>query len=466
MVDRTDRFHINLKLAIIDLLVIVCVYVIAYLVTPARHNSETTLSYALMLPSFCVIYFLLMTYYRMYNNSTFFYTDRVVKNTAYSFVITSVLVFIYLFLAHNTTFSRLFLVLFFFSGVTALVTEKMILLKHKKILSSRVNVIYVSYMGGNNEDLYENFQRYAQLSGFNFNVVQNIKFKGNSTNEVTGLEDLINFEKTLRRQPCDQVIFAQSLTEKWDLAPFLRITNEMGIVTRVLYDVYPIDNYRWYISTLGLFPMLTYYNVVISPFSLFIKRLMDIIGSLAGIVLSSPIMIITAIAIKIDTPGPVFFKQERIGLNRKKFYMLKFRSMVKDAEKYKKELIAQNEMGDTRLFKIKNDPRITKVGKIIRRRSIDELPQFFNVLKGEMSLVGTRPPTVFEVEQYDRHHYRRISMKPGITGIWQTSGRNKIKNFEKIVQMDTDYIDNWSLLLDIKLIFKTIKVLLNKEGAY
>jgi exopolysaccharide biosynthesis polyprenyl glycosylphosphotransferase len=342
----------------------------------------------------------------------------------------------------------------------------MILLKHKKILSSRVNVIYASYVGGNNNDLYENFQRYAQLSGFNFNVLQNIKIGDNGTNEETSLADLINFEKTLKQHPCDQVIFAQSLTEKRDLGPFLRITNEMGIVTRVLYDVYTIENYKWYISTLGLFPMITYYNVVISPISLLVKRLMDIIGSLAGIVLSFPIMLITAIAIKIDTPGPVFFKQERVGLNRKKFYILKFRSMVANAEKYKIELIANNEMNDGRLFKMKNDPRITKVGKIIRRRSIDELPQFFNVLKGEMSLVGTRPPTVFEVEQYERHHHRRISMKPGITGIWQTSGRNKIRNFEQIVQMDTAYIDNWSLLLDIKLLFKTIKVLLNKEGAY
>jgi len=213
--------------------------------------------------------------------------------------------------------------------------------------------------------------------------------------------------------------------------------------------------------------MLTFYNVSIDPVLLAIKRLIDIVGSFVGIILASPIMLITTIAIKIDSPGPVFFKQNRVGLNGKKFKILKFRSMCTDAEKLKQQLLAQNEMGDSRLFKMKNDPRITKVGRIIRKTSIDELPQFFNVLIGDMSLVGTRPPTVSEVEQYDRHHFRRISIKPGITGMWQTSGRNSIKDFEQIVKLDTTYIDNWSLLLDFKLMFKTVKVLLfNKTGAY
>ena len=140
--------------------------------------------------------------------------------------------------------------------------------------------------------------------------------------------------------------------------------------------------------------------------------------------------------------------------------------MYIDAEKRKQDLMAQNEMSDPRLFKMKDDPRITKIGKIIRKTSIDELPQFFNVFIGNMSLVGTRPPTVSEVEQYDRQHFRRISIKPGITGMWQTSGRNEIKDFEQVVQLDVAYIDNWSLLLDFKLMFKTVMVLLNRNGAY
>jgi len=240
----------------------------------------------------------------------------------------------------------------------------------------------------------------------------------------------------------------------------------MGIISRILLDVFHINNYNWYISSFGFSPMLTYYNKSIDPFSLAIKRLIDIIGSFLGIILSAPIMIVTAIAIKADSPGPIFFKQERVGLNGKIFNILKFRSMIIDADKHKNELIAKNEMDDSRLFKIKNDPRITKVGKVIRRLSIDELPQFFNVLAGDMCLVGTRPPTISEVKHYDRRHFRRISIKPGITGIWQTSGRNKITDFEQVVKMDLTYIDNWSLLLDFKLMLKTIKVLFSRKGAY
>jgi exopolysaccharide biosynthesis polyprenyl glycosylphosphotransferase len=194
---------------------------------------------------------------------------------------------------------------------------------------------------------------------------------------------------------------------------------------------------------------------------------MDIIGSIFGIILTLPVMAVTALLIKLESPGPVIFKQMRVGRNGEHFAIYKFRSMYKDAEIRLQELMAQNEMGgDGKIFKMKNDPRITKIGKIIRKTSIDELPQFFNVLIGNMSLVGTRPPTVSEVGLYDRQHYRRISIKPGITGVWQTSGRNEISDFEQIVKMDIEYIDKWSLWLDIYLILKTVKVLIIKKGAY
>jgi lipopolysaccharide/colanic/teichoic acid biosynthesis glycosyltransferase len=156
-----------------------------------------------------------------------------------------------------------------------------------------------------------------------------------------------------------------------------------------------------------------------------------------------------------------------VGKNGKKFHIYKFRSMFSDAESHLQDLMHKNEMGgDGKIFKIKDDPRITRVGKFIRKTSIDELPQFFNVIIGNMSLVGTRPPTVNEVEQYGRQHYRRISIKPGITGIWQTSGRNDIVDFEKIVKMDVEYIEKWSLILDCLLILRTVKVLASKSGAY
>ena len=194
------------------------------------------------------------------------------------------------------------------------------------------------------------------------------------------------------------------------------------------------------------------------------RRTQDVILSSLALVVLSPVMLATAIAIVVDDPsaGPVF-SQERIGRNGKPFKFYKFRSMYKDAEERKKELESQNEMNGF-MFKMKDDPRITKVGKFIRKTSIDELPQFYNVLKGDMSLVGTRPPTVDEFRQYESHQKRRLSAKPGITGLWQVSGRNEIKDFEDVVKLDVQYIDNWSIGLDIKIILKTIKVVFEKGG--
>ena len=197
---------------------------------------------------------------------------------------------------------------------------------------------------------------------------------------------------------------------------------------------------------------------------LFAKRCLDILGSLVGLVLMGIAFLIFAPIIKIQSPGPVFFAQTRVGKNGRKFKFYKFRTMVVDAEAKKKELEAQNEM-QGQMFKMEDDPRIIPIGKFMRKFSIDELPQFWNILKGEMSLVGTRPPTVDEFEQYELHHKARLGIKPGLTGMWQVSGRNEVTDFEEVVALDTTYISNWSLGLDIKILFKTIQVVLTGRGA-
>lgn len=195
-----------------------------------------------------------------------------------------------------------------------------------------------------------------------------------------------------------------------------------------------------------------------------LKRMMDICGALVGCVISIPIIAITAIPLKLESPGPLFFKQKRVGRNGRVFYIHKLRSMYMDAEERKKELMSQNEMNGL-MFKMQDDPRITKVGKFIRKTSIDELPQFFDVLRGDMSLVGTRPPTLDEYKQYESHHKRRLSMKPGITGLWQVSGRSDIEDFEDVVRLDVQYIDNWSLWGDVKILLKTVWVVFAGRGA-
>ena len=195
-----------------------------------------------------------------------------------------------------------------------------------------------------------------------------------------------------------------------------------------------------------------------------LKRGLDILGGLVGCIISIPIIAIVAIPLKLESPGPLIFKQRRVGRNGRVFYIHKLRSMYVDAEERKKELMAQNEMNGL-MFKMEGDPRITKVGSFIRKTSIDELPQFFDVLRGSMSLVGTRPPTLDEYNQYESHHKRRLSMKPGITGLWQVSGRSDIEDFEEVVRLDVQYIDNWTLWEDIRILFKTVWVVFAGKGA-
>lgn len=198
--------------------------------------------------------------------------------------------------------------------------------------------------------------------------------------------------------------------------------------------------------------------------AIIIKRIFDIIGAIVGMILTLIIGIIIAPFLLIESPGSLIFKQKRVGVNGRIFDFYKFRSMYPDAEERKKELLSQNEMQGL-MFKMEDDPRITKVGKFLRKTSLDEFPQFFNVLKGDMSLVGTRPPTIDEYEQYTYYQKSRLSFRPGITGLWQVSGRNNITNFDDVVKLDLDYISHWSLGLDVKILLKTIKIVFNKSGA-
>jgi exopolysaccharide biosynthesis polyprenyl glycosylphosphotransferase len=195
------------------------------------------------------------------------------------------------------------------------------------------------------------------------------------------------------------------------------------------------------------------------------KEVLDVVGAFALLVLTSPILLATALTIKLTSPGPILFRQQRSGLNGRPFTMLKFRSMVTDAEQLKQELAALNEM-DGPVFKLTEDPRVTPIGRIIRRFSIDELPQLMNVLRGEMSLVGPRPLPVDEVKRFDDFaHRRRLSVKPGLTCLWQVSGRNNVRDFKDWVRLDLEYIDNWSLWLDLKILARTIPVVLVGTGA-
>lgn len=290
--------------------------------------------------------------------------------------------------------------------------------------------------------------------------------------EISGVPVVANdegFMDWVRVSALDEVFINIPYGNEKTATPYIEELEDMGITVHInistLEDI--LDKSEYNNMQCGVFadyPMATFKAKEHNKNLLFFKRFGDILGAIVGIIISTPIILITAIPLLIESPGPLIFKQQRIGKNGRTFYIYKLRSMYVDAEERKKELMQSNKMNGL-MFKIDDDPRITKVGKFIRKTSIDELPQFWNVLRGDMSLVGTRPPTIDEFEKYQSHHKRRLSMRPGITGMWQVSGRSDITDFEEVVRLDCEYIDNWSLYLDAKILFKTIKVVLRHTGA-
>lgn len=269
------------------------------------------------------------------------------------------------------------------------------------------------------------------------------------------------------REVVDEVfILVPEETENYQIQQLIQKFEEMGITVDININLYEIDvsSGTKYLNQVGNYPTVTFASKEIPLYMIAMKRLLDIIGAIVGLIITAVATIVIGPLIKLESPGPLFFSQKRVGRNGRIFKIYKFRSMYADAERRKKELMEQNEMNGL-MFKMTDDPRITKIGKFIRKTSLDELPQFWNVLKGDMSLVGTRPPTVDEFQQYEWYHKRRLSMTPGLTGVWQVSGRSDITDFEEIVSMDVEYIKNWSLKRDIEIILKTVQVVLHSDGA-
>lgn len=266
--------------------------------------------------------------------------------------------------------------------------------------------------------------------------------------------------------------------EVFYLQQLLDDITETGVIVHIsLTELSQVPGKKQFVETLGAYTVLTTSINCMTQKQAVFKRLLDVIGGLIGCVLTGIVFIFVAPAIFIASPGPIFFSQIRVGKNGKKFKIYKFRSMYMNAEERKKELMKQNRIKDGRMFKLDFDPRIignkvladgtnkTGIGDFIRRTSLDEFPQFYNVLRGEMSLVGTRPPTLDEWEKYELHHRARLATKPGITGMWQVSGRSEITDFEEVVKLDTKYINEWSMGLDLRILFKTVVAVLRRDGS-
>ena len=377
----------------------------------------------------------------------------------------SALIFTILFLVkQSSTYSRIMLVMFF--GINTILmylvrsVRKRYLLKNKVKIKNKRRMLLVAYTHEVEEVLSKLLK--FQYAGYTVAgvVVLDEDMTGRS---ISGIPVVANGEQVIeyvKNNIIDEVFL--KCIDQADRYVDSLIT--MGVAVHI-----SVENFMRSMPNANI-KNVSDYTVITSSINnpsfkqRVIKRAMDIVGALVGLVITAILFIIFAPIIYIQSPGPVFFKQDRVGKNGRIFKIRKFRSMYLDAEERKKELMEQNKMSG-HMFKMDNDPRIIPIGRFIRRTSIDEFPQFWNVLMGDMSLVGTRPPTLDEVEKYELHHKSRLAVKPGLTGVWQTSGRSDITDFEEVVRLDNEYIKNFSLGLDVKLLWKTVWIVLGRKGS-
>lgn len=311
------------------------------------------------------------------------------------------------------------------------------------------------------EVLSQNKHWGLRLIGF---VSDNPEAKLEKVGKSPVLGHVSELPQMLQRHIVDELIFAVSRKRLEELEELFLLCEEQGIRTRVAVNFFPHMIAKVHLEDLYGIPLLTFSTTPYNEGLLMAKRFFDIIIASVLLAVLFPVMALVSLLIKVTSEGPIFFRQTRVGLNGRHFTLYKFRSMLKNAEEMKSSIEHLNEMAGP-VFKIKDDPRTTWIGRLLRKTSLDEFPQLYNVLRGDMSIVGPRPPLPEEVAKYERWQRRRLSMKPGITCLWQINGRNKITDFKKWMELDLHYIDNWSLKLDLKIFIKTIFVVLAGRGA-
>lgn len=450
---------------IIDALLVIAAYSITLALLGEGMDGRLIMQFTVLTGIFILIYILSNKESYLYNRTMFYYMDRVFKKVTKSFCLATISTAAFMFFVTEDVKSRQFYIVFIVVTYIAILINVFLYRPLSKKLNSyrAPRTVFVGRVGA-----FDKFRYFLDKTSIRLDFVGHVAMERADMEDSDAylgcLEDL---EELIKTHNIDQVYIMQKQTDQLqNTQQYIDLCIAMGVTVRLVVNIYKKRRADSFVSTVGTYPIITYHTISLNATEQLVKRVMDIVGGIIGAVVFSPVMLLTAIAIKLDSPGPVMFNQVRVGQNGRKFKIYKFRSMYIDAEERKKELMAQNEMQGGVMFKMKDDPRVTRVGKIIRKLSIDELPQFFNVIQGSMSLVGTRPPTQDEVEKYERNQWRRISIKPGITGLWQVSGRSNVLDFEDVVEMDVEYIDNWTISQDIKIMFKTVLVLLKHDGAY
>lgn len=471
--------HINLFKIIdllIDAIILFCSILFSIFIENLYHNKYITqidynnfkfISFPLILIIF-LFFIKIIERNKLYRFIT--YKELTLNLLKIIFFSSSSLLFINFLLKINLFFRSTF-VFFIILSFLLLILKRFLI---KKFLSfirfngkDRKNILIY----GNNENTYELINYFNRHLEFGLDIkfiIDENNLLANSYNEIKVFSEE-KFKAIILKESIDEIFFTIPIKKINNFEYVIDFMQLVGVNYHFLIDLNIYNDklnknkLKPVYSNYFNLPMLSYNLVNANPYQLFIKLIFEKVITLLLIFLLSPILLICGILIKISSKGPIIFKQQRVGLRGRKFTQFKFRTMVENAEKLKESLHHLNEQSGP-VFKITNDPRLIKFGNFYRKFSLDELPQLFNVIIGDMNLIGPRPPIPEEVLNYKTNQYRRLSMKPGITGLWQVSGRNSIKNFEDWVKIDLEYIDNWSLFLDLKIAFKTIYVVISGSG--
>lgn len=454
-----------------DILAAICSFLTAFWVRLffAQDTTGDLVSHAAMLPMILALELFFLTHYSAYDAPYKVTVAEFTWAALKSIALTIGLFLAIIFVLKIQYISRFVIVFFAISDFIALVGIRLLIRWHvRRTIKQGKSYKYVLIIGAGAraKKLYKELRKNEE---YGLNIVGCLDIDANRIGtkvkgaSVIGTVDEIH--AVLKNNLVDEVILAVPQSMFDEVENIVHACEEEGIKIRIMVDFYDLEVARISLQTVGSIPLLCMEPVALNETKLLIKRSLDIALTVLSLPVVLPIMAVIALAIKLDSRGPVFFLQERVGLKKRQFKMIKFRSMICGAEKMLKEIEHLNE-AEGPIFKMANDPRVTRVGRFLRKTSLDELPQLFNVLRGEMSLVGPRPMSLRDVNLFDRGIQRkRFSVKPGLTSLWAVSGRSKL-SFSEWVKLDLEYISNWSLFLDISILVRTLPVVLKGSGAH
>lgn len=461
----------NKYLLCVDLLSIIIAFALTAWILYGRITdpwfSNYGVAFASIILLYIAIFYLYNSYSKLFKRGFLEEILAVIKINTVLAVTLTVVMFIF---QQGASYSRAFFFLFFMLNIMITYISRqyykvLLLTVYKKSKSSYKVMIMTT-----SDQIAKLLERFQKENEWEYQVTYiTILDRCMVGQKIHGIEvkaDFTDMFEVAKQEVLDGIFIhiPSSYPLNLDLEGIVEEFQNMGITVDVSINTFGLKINEKIIRKISGYHVLTFSNRIFSEGQMLLKRLIDIAGGIVGCVITLITFIFIAPAIRIESKGPIFFSQVRIGKNGRRFKIYKYRSMYMDAEERLAELMKHNEMNGL-MFKMKDDPRITKVGSFLRRTSLDELPQFFNILKGDMSLVGTRPPTEREFLQYEGRHKSRLALKSGLTGLWQVSGRSDITEFEDVVKLDLEYIGNWSLKLDLKIILKTIAVVLLGRGS-